>query len=48
MVTAKYKVNGKVAGTASVVGPVRMDYARVISILKDVTSNLENNISDDN
>jgi len=44
VVTAKYKVNGKLAGTASVVGPVRMDYARVISILKDVTSNLENNI----
>ena len=46
VVTAKYKVGGKVAGTASVVGPVRMDYARVISILKDVTKNLENNIND--
>ncbi len=44
VVTAKYKVNGKIAGTASVVGPVRMDYARVISILKDVTKNLEDNI----
>lgn len=46
VVTAKYKVGGKVAGTASVVGPVRMDYARVISILKDVTQNLENRIND--
>ena len=46
VVTAKYKVGGKVAGTASVVGPVRMDYARVISILKDVTKNLEKGIKE--
>ena len=45
VVTAKYKVNGKLAGTASVIGPVRMDYGKVVSILKNVTSRLEENIA---
>ena len=44
VVTAKYKVNGKLAGTASVIGPVRMDYEKAVSILKNVTSKLEENI----
>ena len=45
VVTAKYKINGKMAGTASVVGPVRMDYGKVVSILKNVTNRLEENIA---
>lgn len=45
VVTAKYKINGKVAGTASVVGPVRMDYAKAISILKNVTGRIEENMN---
>jgi len=45
VVTAKYKIGGKVAGTASVLGPVRMDYSKVVSILKNVTSRLEENIN---
>jgi len=48
VVTAKYKVNGKLAGTASVIGPVRMDYGKVVSILKNVTSRLEENIANNN
>ena len=44
VVTARYKINGEHAGTASVIGPVRMDYGKVISILKNVTSRLEDNI----
>ena len=45
VVTAKYKINGKMAGTASVVGPMRMDYGKVVSILKNVTNRLEENIA---
>ena len=48
VVTAKYKINGKLAGTASVVGPVRMDYGKVVSILKNVTNRLEENIANNN
>ena len=48
VVTAKYKVNGKLAGTASVIGPVRMDYGKVVSILKNVTNRLEENIANNN
>lgn len=48
VVTAKYRVNGKLAGTASVIGPVRMDYAKAVSILKNVTQRLEENIKNNN
>ena len=40
------KLNGKQVGSTSVVGPVRMDYGKVISILKNVTDLLENSILD--
>ncbi len=43
IVTATYKVNGKPIGSAGVVGPVRMDYSKVVSILKNVTKLLEEN-----
>ena len=46
IVTASYKSKGKPIGTASVVGPVRMDYGKVVSILKNVTQILEDNIFD--
>lgn len=46
IVTASYKSKGKPIGTASVVGPVRMDYGKVVSILKNVTQLLEENIFD--
>lgn len=46
VVTAKCKINGKVAGTASVIGPARMDYSRVVSVLKSIADELEEQISD--
>jgi len=39
LVTAPYEMNGKVLGVLGVVGPKRMEYARVIPIV-DVTSRL--------
>ena len=40
VVTASYRVNGTPVGSFGVIGPTRMDYARVLSILKNVQSNL--------
>ncbi|HQC54242.1 MAG TPA: heat-inducible transcriptional repressor HrcA [Clostridia bacterium] len=36
IMTAKYKVNGKEVGTAGVIGPERMDYSKVMSVLSYV------------
>jgi len=38
VVSATYKINGKSVGRAGIVGPVRMDYAKAVSILKSVNS----------
>ncbi|MBQ7466866.1 MAG: heat-inducible transcription repressor HrcA [Clostridia bacterium] len=46
VVSATYKLNGKPIGSAGVIGPVRMDYGKVVSILKNVTNMLEDSISD--
>ena len=46
IVTAIYKSKGKTIGSASVVGPVRMDYGKVVSILKNVTQILEADVFD--
>ena len=40
VVTASYRVNGTPFGSFGVIGPTRMDYARVLSILSNVQSNL--------
>ena len=40
VVTASYRVNGTPVGSFGVIGPTRMDYARVLSILKNVQSSL--------
>ncbi|MBQ1820968.1 MAG: heat-inducible transcription repressor HrcA [Clostridia bacterium] len=40
VVTASYRVNGTPVGSFGVIGPTRMDYARVLSILKNVQNNL--------
>lgn len=45
VVSATYKINGKTVGSASVVGPLRMDYGKVVSILKNVTDLLEDSFS---
>jgi len=46
IVTATYKSKGKTIGSAGVVGPVRMDYGKVVSILKNVIQVLEDDIFD--
>lgn len=38
IVSATYKINGKSVGRAGLVGPVRMDYAKAVSVLKEVNS----------
>jgi heat-inducible transcriptional repressor len=38
--TAPYKVHGRSVGSVGVIGPVRMDYARVIKIIDLVSNNL--------
>lgn len=52
IVTAKYSVNGINIGSAGVIGPVRMDYSKVVSVLDYITkivalkptNNNENNL----
>lgn len=41
LVTASYSVGGKDLGTYGVIGPVRMDYPKVISVLENVGKILE-------
>lgn len=41
IVTAKYKLNGKEIGHAGVIGPERMDYSKVMSVLKCVSNALD-------
>lgn len=38
VVSATYKINGKNVGRAGIVGPVRMDYAKAVSVLKEVNT----------
>ena len=40
IVTATYEVGGQPVGSLGILGPVRMDYARVISVLEYTTRNL--------
>lgn len=41
IVTAKYKLNGKEIGHAGVIGPERMDYSKVVSILQYIGKTLD-------
>lgn len=41
IVTAKYKIGGKEIGHAGVIGPERMDYSKVVSVLSYVGRTLE-------
>ena len=36
VVTATYKVGGAAVGTLGVIGPVRMDYARVLALMRHI------------
>ena len=46
VVTATYSSEGKKLGTYGVIGPVRMDYQKVISVLEGVGKMLENMVKD--
>lgn len=43
IVTFKHKVNGKDLGTIGIIGPKRMDYSKVISVMKYINQKLNNN-----
>jgi heat-inducible transcriptional repressor len=40
MITATYHIDGKVIGAIGVLGPTRMEYSRVVSIVDFITNNL--------
>lgn len=40
LVTATYKYNGKVVGKIGVIGPTRMDYDNIVSVVDFMTSSL--------
>lgn len=40
LITATYKLNGKVIGSIGVIGPTRMEYSKVISVVDCMTNNL--------
>lgn len=42
VVTFKHKVNGKDLGTIGIIGPKRMDYSKVISVMKYISQKLNN------
>ena len=41
VVTFKHKVNGKDLGTIGIIGPKRMDYSKVISVMKYISKKLD-------
>jgi len=45
VVTATYKIAGKTLGSFGVIGPTRMDYAKIVSILGHVSSSLNSILS---
>jgi heat-inducible transcriptional repressor len=40
LITATYKLNGKTIGSVGVIGPTRMEYSKVISVVDCMTNNL--------
>ena len=42
VITFKHKVNGKDLGTIGIIGPKRMDYSKVISVMKYINKKLKN------
>ncbi len=40
LITATYKINGRVVGSVGVIGPTRMEYSKVISVVDCMTQNL--------
>lgn len=46
IITATYRLNGKIIGKVGVIGPTRMDYSRVIAVLNYLTNTLSDSIDD--
>ncbi len=46
VVTATYKIGGKSLGSFGVIGPTRMDYAKIVSILGYVSNSLNSVLTD--
>ena len=46
LITYKNKVNGKDLGTIGIIGPTRMDYSKVISVLKYIKNQLNSGLPD--
>ena len=46
IVQAAYGYGGDVAGTIAVIGPTRMDYSRVVSIMKQISMSLTDALED--
>jgi heat-inducible transcriptional repressor len=42
LLTANYSVGSKQIGSIAIIGPIRMDYSRVVSLLNQVSSDLSN------
>jgi heat-inducible transcriptional repressor len=45
LITAAYKINQKTLGTVGVIGPTRMDYSRVIGVLRCLVDNLNRTLN---
>ena len=45
LVTATYSANGNKLGTYGVIGPIRMDYQKVVAVLENVGKILESILS---
>jgi heat-inducible transcriptional repressor len=48
MVTARYEIGGKLVGTIGVLGPTRMDYGRVVSVVERITRHLTDSLAGKN
>jgi len=48
IITFKHMVGNKDLGTIGIIGPKRMDYSKVISVMKYISKKLNENINDDN
>jgi heat-inducible transcriptional repressor len=45
LITGSYKIHDKTLGTVGVLGPTRMDYSRVISIMRRLVDHLNQSLS---
>lgn len=46
IVTATYRLNGRVIGKVGVIGPTRMDYSKVVAAIKYITKTVSNNFEE--